>query len=325
MNCHLLVQVWITGFIHYVGGDNHGQRRYRRDTVGFGSRRWPGGKIPFEYSFSTTSETKEAFRVAADAIEKVSCVRFVPRQYETDYVRVITGKGCYSMIGRDGGMQYLSLGTGCFRKGIAIHETMHLVGFFHEQSRLDRDEHVDVHYYNVLPEARRQFKKYKAGEGDTLKMKYDPDSIMHYSNKAFTKNGQDTITYKMDTKKTLGQRDRLSKTDIAQLNKLYRCQKKKTEKEMIVTESINRSSQVYRDLCRDDPWTRYSGQCIFHLYLGDCYRKRVRMQNLCPKTCGFCRDNCRDTSEYCTFFAYYGYCSGNTTIRKRCRKTCRLC
>ena len=58
---------------------------------------------------------------------------------------------CYSMIGRDGGMQYLSLGSGCFRKGIAIHETMHLVGFFHEQSRLDRDRYVDVHYYNVLP------------------------------------------------------------------------------------------------------------------------------------------------------------------------------
>ena len=82
---------------------------------------------------------------------------------------------------------------------------------------------------------------------------------------------------------------------------------------------------VLPGLCRDDPWTRFSGQCIYHLYLGDCYRKRDRMQYLCPKTCGFCRNNCVDTSEYCTFFAYYGYCMRNTKIRNRCRKTCRLC
>lgn len=57
---------------------------------------------------------------------------------------------CYSIIGRDGGRQDLSLGDGCYRKGIAVHETLHLLGFFHEQSRLDRDEHVTVHYYNTL-------------------------------------------------------------------------------------------------------------------------------------------------------------------------------
>ena len=71
-------------------------------------------------------------------------------------------------------------------------------------------------------DAKRQFKKYKTGEGDTLGAKYDADSIMHYSNKAFTKNGQDTISYRKDPSKRLGQRDHLSKIDIAQLNQLYR-------------------------------------------------------------------------------------------------------
>lgn len=56
---------------------------------------------------------------------------------------------CYSLIGRDGGQQQLSLGVGCYRKGIAIHEVMHLLGFFHEQSRLDRDDHVTVNYGNA--------------------------------------------------------------------------------------------------------------------------------------------------------------------------------
>lgn len=53
------------------------------------------------------------------------------------------------MIGRDGGRQDLSLGPGCYRKGIALHELMHLLGFFHEQSRIDRNQHVYVLYKNA--------------------------------------------------------------------------------------------------------------------------------------------------------------------------------
>lgn len=34
-----------------------------------------------------------------------------------------------------GGRQVLSLGDGCIQKGIIVHEMMHTVGFFHEQSQ----------------------------------------------------------------------------------------------------------------------------------------------------------------------------------------------
>lgn len=53
------------------------------------------------------------------------------------------------MIGRDGGMQLLSLGAGCMYVGIVIHEFMHAVGFFHEQSRTDRDDFVTVIWENI--------------------------------------------------------------------------------------------------------------------------------------------------------------------------------
>lgn len=56
---------------------------------------------------------------------------------------------CWSSIGRSGGKQRVSLGKGCERKGIAIHELMHVLGFFHEQSRLDRDKYVTVYWSNV--------------------------------------------------------------------------------------------------------------------------------------------------------------------------------
>ena len=56
---------------------------------------------------------------------------------------------CWSQIGRRGGKQQLSLGVGCETRGRAIHEVMHSIGFLHEQSRLDRDEHVIILSKNI--------------------------------------------------------------------------------------------------------------------------------------------------------------------------------
>ena len=79
------------------------------------------------------------------------------------------------------------------------------------------------------------------------------------------------------------------------------------------------------DTCRDDPWSSFSGQCTFYHFIGSCYHSPQRMSHLCPLTCGYCRPTCIDTSEYCHFFSFYGYCAGNDVVRKRCRKTCKLC
>ena len=59
-------------------------------------------------------------------------------------------------------------------------------------------------------------------DADTLGEPYDPDSIMHYANNAFSKNGLPTLIYKADPKRRLGQRNGLSEIDILQLNKLYK-------------------------------------------------------------------------------------------------------
>ena len=54
------------------------------------------------------------------------------------------------MIGRQRrGKQQISIGNGCEHKGIAIHEMMHALGFYHEQTRLDRDKHVTIRYENI--------------------------------------------------------------------------------------------------------------------------------------------------------------------------------
>ena len=40
----------------------------------------------------------------------------------------------------------------CVWKSVVQHEFMHALGFDHEQNRPDRDDYIDVHYENVIPE-----------------------------------------------------------------------------------------------------------------------------------------------------------------------------
>ncbi len=132
--------------------------------------------------------------------------RFVPRTTQADYIFLMKGGGCYSSIGRVGGRQDVSLGQGCVYTGIVIHELMHAVGkcthvlfsemcitlaispgFWHEQSREDRDGYIDIDFGNILLQNQFNFQKYPQTIIDHLGVQYDTCSIMHYNAYAFAK------------------------------------------------------------------------------------------------------------------------------------------
>ena len=57
--------------------------------------------------------------------------RFVPRTTEKDYIDIVRGQGCHSLVGKSprGGKQELSLGDYCANStGTPIHELMHALG-----------------------------------------------------------------------------------------------------------------------------------------------------------------------------------------------------
>lgn len=51
---------------------------------------------------------------------------------------------CWSYVGDDGLGQDVSIGAGCDTKAIVEHELLHALGFYHEQSRSDRDDYVKI-------------------------------------------------------------------------------------------------------------------------------------------------------------------------------------
>uniref|UniRef100_A0A8C3AKL8 Metalloendopeptidase n=1 Tax=Cyclopterus lumpus TaxID=8103 RepID=A0A8C3AKL8_CYCLU len=187
--------------------------------------RWPKllktVKVPYVLSGSFTRPEKIQIENAISAFHMSTCIRFVTRTGQTDYISIVKLNGCWSWVGRTGRSQYLSLGTGCLQKGIIQHELIHALGFWHEQSRNDRDAFIRINFGNILKGRERNFKRM---DTNNLNVPYDYTSVMHYAPKDFSKNSGDTIT-PIDASAQIGQRDGMSENDILKINKLYVCSK----------------------------------------------------------------------------------------------------
>ncbi|XP_065649630.1 hatching enzyme 1.2 isoform X3 [Hydra vulgaris] len=189
---------------------------------------WPNAIVPYIISDTITEEDVSVIKDALYEFMEKTCIKFVERTTEPSYISFIRDVGCYSLIGKQGGKQDISLGQGCGYKGIALHEIMHTLGFFHEQSRRDRDSYIKINYDNIKKDMKYNFDMYRDGDASTLEEPYDKQSIMHYDNYAFSINGSKTVESLSDSKEVLGQRTSLSETDIKQLNKYYNCNSTQT-------------------------------------------------------------------------------------------------
>jgi Astacin (Peptidase family M12A) len=182
------------------------------------SHLWPGGVLPFEIAASVTPEKRSYVEWATAHVTSQSVLQMRPRlPTDKDYITFTEsggGYGCSSYVGRVGGGQEIRV-AGC-GKGSVVHEIGHAAGFYHEQSRTDRDQYVTIDYSAISPGHEKWFEIRKGAQDIGT---YDYASIMHYSRKAFSKNGNDTIITKGGA--NIGQREGLSPLDKAALAQLY--------------------------------------------------------------------------------------------------------
>lgn len=166
-------------------------------------------------------------RRAMNVIEKYSCILFKPRKDEKDYINVISGAGCYSYIGKQGGKQILSLKKiGCLSRGTVQHEFIHALGFDHMQNHPKRDDYININWENIDKKEKSNFNKVSTTHYFDYNTEYDYYSVMHYNLKSFAINKNDpTITPKnRKYNKVIGQMDAVSKNDIRRINRMYNCE-----------------------------------------------------------------------------------------------------
>ena len=177
---------------------------------------WPNAEIP--YAIDSSAQDKTAMIQWAFSVFEGTPLHFRPRtSSDRDYVVFRTlGSGCWSYLGRQGGPQDIDVTT-CAGGNIA-HELMHAAGFYHEQSRGDRDQYISIMWEEITPEMRSNFDKRDARGQDIGA--YDYDSIMHYPSHAGSRSGNPTIVPRVANAR-IGQRERLSTLDRAAIDVLY--------------------------------------------------------------------------------------------------------
>ncbi|XP_068115593.1 embryonic protein UVS.2-like isoform X2 [Hyperolius riggenbachi] len=151
----------------------------------------------------------------------MSCVDFVERKTEYDYIDIKPGNICWTNIGKTLAVTPLSLNKkGCMLTGVIQHEVFHALGFNHEILRPDRDHYVKIVYENIQPVALHRF---DIEDCTDISLPYDYDSVMHFGRSEYSVDGKETVVPILDPAANIGQHVGVSPLDIIKLNKLYNC------------------------------------------------------------------------------------------------------
>ncbi|XP_061466832.1 astacin-like metalloendopeptidase isoform X2 [Rhineura floridana] len=188
---------------------------------------WPRSEdglvnIPVNISTEFSVEQTAVIAEAMQEFVTLTCIQFISRTTEHDYINIFPGDRCWSYFGKIGGRQNLGLAKfGCIYKGLIQHELNHALGFLHEQARGDRDKYVKINWEYVTAGEQGNFEKVNS---NNLGLPYDYGSVMHYGPYDFSNAaGKPTIVPTPNASVLIGQRVGLSNLDVKKINMLYSC------------------------------------------------------------------------------------------------------
>ncbi|KAF6036085.1 MEP1B [Bugula neritina] len=274
--------------------------------------------------FVIAAEDRRTILAGINDYHKYTCLRLVPAtSADKNRIRFQNGGGCSSYVGMVGGVQPVTLAPGCRYKGIVLHEIGHAIGFHHEQTRPDRDNYVSINTQNIFKGLEYNFQKHATTYVNTYGIPYDYKSMMHYSEHAFSKNGQPTIVARdRKSQKVMGNRNGFSFKDIQLANVIYEC----------ATEGT-----VAPGSCQDE-----DDSCTAWAKAGYCRTAKHMWYTSvkCKYSCKFCNEvtepptqataspNCEDLHSSCPGWAASGLCGlakYDYYLVPNCRKSCGRC
>ncbi|XP_061190296.1 blastula protease 10-like [Saccostrea echinata] len=188
---------------------------------------WANGKVPYvidesTYAGNSLSELKDLLREAIRQLKENTCVEWVARTSEADYVKFINDKGCYSYVGKIGGAQPVSIQAyGCTSIHTVLHEMLHAMGAAHQQSRSDRAGMTSMKWNMIQSGALNNFEM----ENTKNAQPYDYKSLMQYELNSFGKNGGNSMSIPDMSLEYLitNTKNSLTIYDIGEINSAYQC------------------------------------------------------------------------------------------------------
>tara|TARA_R110002050_G_scaffold204522_4_gene340255 strand:- start:189486 stop:191657 length:2172 start_codon:yes stop_codon:yes gene_type:complete len=182
---------------------------------------WPYGIIPYQIGNGFSTSERQAIIDAIQELNRRTNLNLVPHNGQYHFVAFfkdedLAGSG-RSRVGRARIPQRIRLNSNAPKETV-IHETLHTAGFWHEQSRSDRDRYIKINWENIADGLESNFDKHTT---DGFKITpYDPNSTMHYHGTAFSKNGMPTIV-DIRTNNPVSGGSGLTNMDIDGINTLY--------------------------------------------------------------------------------------------------------
>ncbi|POG80341.1 peptidase family M12A-domain-containing protein [Rhizophagus irregularis DAOM 181602=DAOM 197198] len=176
---------------------------------------WKNGSVPFFFNDNVNEELKDSAKKAMENISVKSAIEFLEITKSTkgtNYIEIIKGLEFLSNVGmqHNGNKLWVAEGS-AYPVGQIMHELMHALGFYHEHSRPDRDEYLDV---NNEAAKIANYKKRSESNSVCYSNTLDFHSIMIYRE-------NEKMTLKEGINFKIGQRIKLSDGDINALNNLY--------------------------------------------------------------------------------------------------------
>jgi hypothetical protein len=147
---------------------------------------WPGGVVPYDISKLNATQQSLVLQAMRRWMDTGAKIKFIPRTTEVEYVNFtgVTDAGNNtSQVGfRKGARSDINITAFWWRQDewMPAHELGHVLGFFHEHQRWDRDQFMKVHYENIKPGRATDYDWIARTNWLVTDLPYDYKSIMHY-------------------------------------------------------------------------------------------------------------------------------------------------